>query len=417
MKTTVTIRKGRLGILQEKADAINVKATKLGCSLVTLVVGECRLEPDHDRDPAGDLGTMREIVDVTIEGETPRLAGWAFRAALDHLYGDDAGTIIRALPGVEIPERYRMVTGHCDHCGLDRRRKATYLLQFETDGEWKQVGSTCLRDFSGTGFEPEQIAALAEEIIRLFSGGDEEGEWGERSGGEPIWNIEMVLAHASAHIRMDGFTSRAKAKESFSSYATADAVLDRLSMRQPPASEAERKRLAERQPTDADRERAGKVLGWMKGLADQEKLTDYLHNLATIARGGVIEAKQFGLAVSAVSSWQREIGREVERAMAAATSKHFGTVGKRETWTLTVSRVNTKESIYGTTWIIGMVDETGNQAVWFASRNPDVEVGKVYKVKGTVKSHNDYKGVAQTALTRCACEEVEEKKEDVAVAS
>jgi len=37
---------------------------------------------------------------------------------------------------------------------------------------------------------------------------------------------------------------------------------------------------------------------------------------------------------------------------------------------------------------------------WFASKEPEMETGSTYAIKGTVKKHEIYNGVYQTALTR-----------------
>jgi hypothetical protein len=51
-----------------------------------------------------------------------------------------------------------------------------------------------------------------------------------------------------------------------------------------------------------------------------------------------------------------------------------------------------------------MEDDKGNQFKWFASKYSGMEVGKTYKIRGTVKAHDEYQGRKQTALTRCKVE-------------
>lgn len=93
----------------------------------------------------------------------------------------------------------------------------------------------------------------------------------------------------------------------------------------------------------------------------------------------------------------------IEReAKQGATSEHFGEVKKRAEYVLTLTRYSTSEGEYGVTHICGFEDADGNRAVWFASVDPEMDLGKSYKVKATVKSHGDYRGVKQTTLTRVA---------------
>lgn len=66
--------------------------------------------------------------------------------------------------------------------------------------------------------------------------------------------------------------------------------------------------------------------------------------------------------------------------------------------TLTASR--SFEGFYGTSFIYTfMCDE--NVLVWMTSSCKDIEVGEEVFLTGTVKSHEEYKGVKQTKLSRC----------------
>ena len=47
-----------------------------------------------------------------------------------------------------------------------------------------------------------------------------------------------------------------------------------------------------------------------------------------------------------------------------------------------------------------MQDEGGNVYVW-KTTSQKLEEHETYQLRGTVKSHDDYKGIPQTTLTRC----------------
>lgn len=394
---------------------INKKAAKLGLRGVSVTWGQVETVADTRRDPTGEKGLVLQLLSVTVDGDEPILAGWRFVAALDHLTGDngEVANIVRCKPGEQLPEQYRTSGPNCDHCGHNRRRAKTYVLQHE-NGEscFKQVGSTCIGDFLGAGLNPELAAQYEEELFGLLGGGwgDDEG-FGGGGGGERFLDLDQVLAVSVAQIRLYGWTSRAKARDDFRAVATAEQVMGWLCFDYARATERDRDAHRAEAPTDEDRARALASKEWAKSLAAKSALSDYEHNLVVLSQVGVITFKHLGLVASLPASHQRELGREVERRAAAAASKHFGTVGKRETWTLAVSRINTSDGNYGTTYIVGFVSPEGNQAMWFSSRNPGVEVGQTYRVKGTVKSHGDYKGVAQTVLTRCAVTELEQAPE------
>ena len=89
-------------------------------------------------------------------------------------------------------------------------------------------------------------------------------------------------------------------------------------------------------------------------------------------------------------------------------SEHVGNIGERLEMAVKCERKVEIEShdYYGrpaTAWLILFVDGEGNKYKWFTSswkhldRIPENEI---VKIRGTVKSHEDYKGTAQTQLTR-----------------
>lgn len=59
-------------------------------------------------------------------------------------------------------QRRREDTMHCEHCELKRDRKLVYLLKESASGEYRQVGSTCLMDF--TGHDPDKGALLGSAV-------------------------------------------------------------------------------------------------------------------------------------------------------------------------------------------------------------------------------------------------------------
>lgn len=93
-------------------------------------------------------------------------------------------------------------------------------------------------------------------------------------------------------------------------------------------------------------------------------------------------------------------------------SQHFGTIKKREKFTLTVIGLNEFESDWGLTTFVKMIDANGNVAMWKASGEVEMDLESTYIVTGTVKDHSVYRGVNQTVLSRCKCELVEPEASD-----
>ena len=78
-----------------------------------------------------------------------------------------------------------------------------------------------------------------------------------------------------------------------------------------------------------------------------------------------------------------------------------GSIGERIEVAITVQRVLPLESNYGTTNMIIMTDDFGNEYVWTTAAKC-WPVGESKLIRGTVKDHRLYKNRCQTVLTRCA---------------
>lgn len=94
------------------------------------------------------VGVVVAAVEVRVLGEVPRVDGWEFVARVDH---EGAAVVVCRSPGcaVDLPSSLWSASAQvCDHCGVRRPRKQTYVL-VDASGELKRVGSTCLKDFFG----------------------------------------------------------------------------------------------------------------------------------------------------------------------------------------------------------------------------------------------------------------------------
>lgn len=90
--------------------------------------------------------------------------------------------------------------------------------------------------------------------------------------------------------------------------------------------------------------------------------------------------------------------REERVAADREGSKHVGVVGERREFTLTVNKVFSFDSIYGTTFINICKDADGNVIVYKGSNG--FEEGETVRVKATVKAHEERDGIAQTLIAR-----------------
>jgi hypothetical protein len=394
------IADARLAELHEHVARLVKRAGKLGVPAPVIAVGDAIDAPIRSRNNRGDLvdtGRVSRTWPVIVSGDAPRIAGWSLAAVLQHVEGE---VIVRTVPGTEIPAAYRDATGDCDHCRTRRQRNDTFVLAHD-DGRFCVVGRQCLRDFLGHT-SPHAIAEWCELILSLhgFADACEDGEGGCGRGAS-LWTLSGFLATTAATIRTSGWVSRSKARDDMTGRvrATADETLYHLTCQH-------REPCEHPTVTGADAALADAAIAWASAL---EPASDYEHNLAAVARLGTVNHRLAGIAASMLPAYQRTIERTAPTNGHA--SQHFGTVGKRSVYSLTVDSVRYLEGNYGTTTLVKMHDADGNVATWFASGSKEFEAGQSLTVKATVKAHSERNGIAETQLTRCAMTSPRAQKE------
>lgn len=393
----------RFGELREKA-------RKLGVALPAFAIAGERVVPPVF-DLLGNLVRPERVFrQITVSGQAPRIAGFRFVAVLEHTA---AGNIVGQVPGGwegEMPESLRTVGARCDHCRTARRRVDTYVLRSDA-GALSHVGSSCLVDFLGHE-SPEAVAAWAEALSKLVpergggDGDDGDGGWG---GGSPTCSLSAYLPFVAAAIRLGGWVSRAKAKEVF---PPAPSTSEQAWGRGVFATRFDVERGVAIVPNKADCERAAEALrvvtDHLAGLGG--RASDYEHNVEVVIKLGVVKGRDAGIAASIVPMAGRLLSRAAERGAARQASAHVGTLKKREVFRLTVTKVIDLVSKWGCSSLTLMRDAEGHVFKWKASAEA-LKVGATYDVKGTVIAHEDYKGIKQTVLSRCAATLVSEPQE------
>lgn len=392
--------------LHDRIDWLNKRADKLGAEPIAI----SDLEKTIVRD--AETGKITHYTFVRVAGEPIRLSGgWTFAATLEHT---EAGNIIRAVPGAEIPLRYRDADPVCDHCNLDRRRKDTYLVT--ANGLFMQVGRTCLKDFVGHR-DPARIAAWLEYIAELSDYVENEFMGGTI---QPTGiGADIFLGLTAASIRLWGWTSGTKKRETGRA-STKDDTMSWLNAIERGRAEhpdytlhddsgdpitTRNGHLATTTPDDFDLGRA--ALNWARDLSEDDLGTsDYLYNLKVIAQLDGFIWRQTGLAASMIKAYQRYLGETLKR-LNAADSQHVGEIKKRSMWTnlLCTDRYEW-ESQYGVTYLHKFTDADGNVIVW-RTGTYFLEPGMTYEGKATVKAHDEYKGIKQTVITRFTWTELE----------
>jgi hypothetical protein len=385
--------------LKDKIGDLNKRARKLHCSEITLTF--------HDQFEIRQVvinhesGESMEVVyqNVTVSGIAPCIEGWEFVATLETTYDDNGNisNIIRSVPGMTQDgelDNFRHSAPWCEHCKMNRRRNDTYLVR-KVGGSVKQVGSTCLKDYTGLE-DPMMIAAMAEMLALASEAAeacDELDDWGG-SGQSKFLSLERYLEWVAMAMRTHGWVSRSKAHESYEPMmATADVALALQEDAQKAGRYGERKE----RPSDTDKERVQKALAWVHELDPGN--SDYLNNLVIVCKGSVISFRHTGIAASVIMAYERAIQKELEHKV-ALISEYQGAVGDKVTVSIICTGEREISGNYGTTYLYTMVDANGNRYKWFSSKAL-LNQGEQYALKGTIKGYDEYNGVKATTLTRC----------------
>jgi hypothetical protein len=376
--------------LTDKIDTLNKKAKKLNFPLIELK----EIERVKEIDPK--TKQVDEYIRVEINGEPPKLNGWIFVARIETIK-DNKQNLIFVAPNEEIPTYYRNSGCKCDHCSTNRYRKYTYVLRHE-NGEHKQVGSSCLKDFLGHT-NPHSYANYLEwmEDLTVFA---EDSEKTERSYGrnDYKYDLKYFVSYVAEYIKQTGyFLSRSKAEETLRS-ATADSVWNEIHN-----IKLKREDKAVKEISEESEALANDAIEWAITLKDKENLSDYHHNLSLSCEANIVDWRSKGIVASLITAYQYEmemIEKKEREKVERKESEYFGTIGKREEFTLEVIKKNGFDTQFGYTILHIFKDQDGNVATWFSS-NKEFEVGQTYTIKATVKEHREYNETLQTVLTRC----------------
>lgn len=377
--TVITIKANRIVAVTERLNKIAKRAAKYDCVPVEFSFGE----------PYAVTITNIEgrkvqvyLVECTVTGAAPKIEGWTMLARVE-MFSQEA-TLVHSVPGldIEVDARFRTHKGECEHCNKIRNRKDVYVFD---DGE-KQiaVGRTCLRDYMGID-DPAKVTAS----MGLFEAMNEMMD--EERGlvfGVHNQYLSKVLAHTAYFIRVMGWTSAAKSRDT-GDIRTADAVNNSFGVN--PHYVAE--------PTSEDVTKAAETIAYMR---NEDNLFEgqYMENLQVLFKEDYVEQKHFGLVCSAVATvtMQKERAKKEDRT---CNSVHMGEVKKRmKGLDVEVTGVRCLgESQFGLKYLVKMLCGE-NELTWFTGNPKDLEEGNMITIDATVKEHNVFNHTLQTIVTR-----------------
>lgn len=387
--TQFAIYEGHMEDLRKKVQKIQRKCEKLGCQFHYAEVGE-------EFRTVGE-NTYRFVL-VEAEG-IAKVNGWEFVGSIEHT---EAGNLIRkAVVDAVIPERYRTSDTYCEHCRTQRRRNDVYLVMNE-EGEFKQVGKNCLKDFTN-GMDAKMVAEMASlrSVFEQYENVETFDSWenGFLSYRTYI-PTKTVLAYAWETVRGYGYKKSEEigsTKGRAIKYYKVRNGLVHCTREVMEDIEAEMEAIHFNPEDEEVAENVEKMMAWVR---EQRADTDYMNNLTVAVNNEYCDYRRFGILCSLIPVYLRAMNRVQEQKLERKAAGYVGEVGKRVTVEIKSGRcISSWHTDFGMTYLYKFMDGDGNIFVWKTGNY--IEGASIRQLTGTVKAHDEYNGVKQNVMTRC----------------
>jgi len=434
IKETVTIIDSKFQYLTDGIAKLNKKAKKLGCEPLILTADTDSVVQVYEMKggkivKGGDITRYRKDrvkrtwfeFDVTLEYKIPIIDGWELVSTFDitprvpimdshgeimknkmgdTVYGDPL-VFTSTVPGKVLPAIFQKKNEiHCDHCGHKRFRTHSMLMLNEGLEQYKEIGSTCVKDFFG--HSPAGLLWMAQINFQDIVSEIEEDFYSESGYSVSSLDIDAVMMFTAMAIRLDGWVSRGYARD-YDKTPTSDMMFFYMD---PPKSW-----MGEREPSDDDKLIAKNTIAHFTELDPGDN--DYLANCCKVVKLGYVPFKMVGVACSMIATYKKAWLDRKEREDRPESNWVSEVKGKVEA---KVECVFSKElaSDWGVSVLYIFIEEvTGNKFITYYSGSKWVVYqGDKMTLKGTVKSHGLFKDEKYTKLTRCSVLNVVKCKEE-----
>lgn len=425
------IHEANMDNFERKMRTVENKCTRYGCDFEYKIIGEeMKVAPVRGEDgkfiPKRDpeTGNIMRFADGTyLYVEMPqkfikvyvnadfRINGWECIASVDRL--DNGKNVITSFSGKEVPTRFYNMPNICEHCNTNRNRKYLFIIHNVETNEYKQIGKSCLMDYT-RGMNASFIAWMNAQWKELE-------EYDAPTGGSGFvsyYDRDEALLVIAETIRCFGYVKRYDFAGNYNSdntYDRSNTYLDYLTGRTAFWTPEMLRKVKQdltvvgfNHNTEQNREYVKKALEW---LDRQNEENSYIHNLKSVVSLTYVKMKHFGILASLFSGYDKALVREAERKEEEKRRQAELEAGKVSEWqgeprqklsdikVESFKYVRSGESQFGYWHLYEFKDVDGNIYKWFASRKITLE--NIVTLTGIVKSHDEFKGVKSTMLTRC----------------
>ena len=340
-------------------------------------------------------GCYINCIPVEVSGEI-KFENWEVCAILEHYY---SGNIVKIVGEHTIPDSYRTAKSNCDHCGTRRQRNKTVVLYNNLTKEYKQVGTSCLAEYT-FGISADSIA----EIESL-----EKEPFESKISGCSAFVVHTInyLCYVYEDIKDNGYISKKRANEinnGICEYnSTHNAHRDFVC---PTCIRA-----LEKMGKDTDKE-YHRVISMNKQFVEEslsyirsaDKSQEFMWNLSVIAENQFIKISDTGFASCIPNVYLKHIEYlKKQEAQKKNNEKYvyYGNVGDKVAITGNIACCASYGSQFGEVFIYKLFAQN-HIFVWKTTKVLDVGADeKLCTISGTLKAHEEFRGVKQNVLTRC----------------
>ena len=322
----------------------------------------------------GGKSSIFKIHTFEVEG-LPDCGDWRVVAQIEHL---PEGNVVKEFTDTKVPEIYRSRLGFCDHCGVDRPRKITYIVENTKERTFAQLGRSCVGLYTG-------CIQLLDGVLPLLS--LEEYDVDHMDVDLLVIDsvqlpTESVVAWSLACVEKYGYVKTRTEDGEKNSLSTYQRVLNNM-VAHPKERDFE--------PQEAHYERVPEILEW---ASEHSENNTFFSNVRVLLSGEYVSRKNAAYVVGAVGTFLRDKAFEKN-----VSGSFVGEIGDKIALDIKeISVLSSFPSIYGLCYVYRIVDTNGRVFTTMTGRSLNISTPK--KAQGIVKEHRTEKGEKRTVLTR-----------------
>jgi hypothetical protein len=387
---TINIISSKVSELAAAVAKINRKTDKLGCEKIKFIVGKSYISRELNWDtPPKSVNVKR--TEISLIGQMPNIPDWEVSAVIDHF----PITLVHSYQ--EIPEFYRNRGSFCDHCNSMRRRNKTIILKNKTTNEFKQVGSTCLKDFIDIDITHELSFLTFIDSISDDYGYDPEyvgnGKNIYLETTKDVFSIGIQMINSFGFVKShDGDLEAGiiPTKMRIDSYFENHDNIQEFYNNKFNLTSAEVE------------SKVNKIFDWIN---NNNSKNEFILNLQAIISTEYTEWKYYGYIAGAIASYNREMEKYIVKKIEILNEYREESIKSRITIPVYLKTIRAIESFYGTSYMHKFMDENNREIIWFCSGNPLMDSSEInpdqkITITGTIKDKKEYNGKKTTYLNR-----------------